>query len=383
MLELLDGVAELDGEMLFVTDEERFREETIVDISAAANSEDSALSEAASWLVWTASQSLGSGVGSLKGAYDTMGRSDSSGSRGIVACFEIPLSIAPTVARAVFSAADALDAGTICFSPRLDWASGSTSQRRSFLTNVLTAAIQKRWTLPVFFEAGPFVAHDETPRNHLDTLAASIDDGFRGISMVAKNTLDPCALRENAARRSEKLIELGNFARQHEPQVQPLSLTAAVELSEDLSRESLSSCAAQLGAASAKIGLSKFRLPKVDDALASTQASNALYTISLLADQLRAGNRIAGASVGGGAWLDDSLSFELLDCKTVEARLGTWLDTTIRAVSNSDNGASTFENAIEDRVRKLLDRLEQRGTRDFVRKHAIPMPAPRPKPATL
>ncbi len=375
---ILVDVAELDGPTLLVMDEERFRDETIAKLSVAAESEDGALAEAASWLVWTASQSLGSGVGSLKGVYDSMGRDEIS--RTAVACFEIRLSMVRPVARAVFAAADALDAGTICFSPRLDWTSISAFERRAFVTRVLTAAIQKRWTLPVFFTAGPFSAHGFADQGQLEAVAASLADGFCDICLVPENSLKECPERDGASR-SRSLIELARFIRAHQPEDQPVSLTAAAWLTGGWSRESLSSCAAHLGALNAKFGLSKFQLPHLDDALTSARASDALEGISQLAELLRTANRIAGASVGGAAWLNDALALELLDCKTVEARLGTWLDAKVAL--NEDDARATFEASLEDRVRKLLDRLEERGTRDFVRKHAIPMPSPRPRPTTL
>src|SRR5712692_2666208 len=139
LLSALAGLAHLDGDRLTIDDEQGFRDRGIRDLAwTAAFATDPGATEAAQWLVWEASQTLGALSASIQDLY--MARA-----QGEVGGFTVPaINIrAQTfdMARTVFLAAEAGDVGAVILELARSEQTYTFQRPIDYATSVLAGAI--------------------------------------------------------------------------------------------------------------------------------------------------------------------------------------------------------------------------------------------------
>ncbi|MDQ3493601.1 MAG: aldolase, partial [Chloroflexota bacterium] len=150
LLDLLSGIARLDGDRLAMEDEGAFRGGGIRDLAWSATfSEDPVTVEAARWIIWEASQSLGSPSASIHELYMARGRGEVSG-------FTVPaVNLRAQVfdmAAAMCRAAQAIDSGTIVFELARSEQEYTFQRPGEYITSVLAGCISASWQGPVFVQ---------------------------------------------------------------------------------------------------------------------------------------------------------------------------------------------------------------------------------------
>ncbi len=150
LLEILAGSAHIDGDRVVVEDESAFRDDGIRALAwTAAFSDDEATTAAAQWLIWEASQTLGSRSASIQGLYDARARGEVSG-------FTVPaINIrAQTfdMARTIYEAAAAADVGAVILELARSEQTYTFQRPIDYATSVLAGAIAAGWQGPVFIQ---------------------------------------------------------------------------------------------------------------------------------------------------------------------------------------------------------------------------------------
>ncbi len=215
LLARLDGVIAIDGDRLVVEDEARLRGDGIADLAwTAAFSEDEATVEAARWIVWEASQSVGARSASIHELY--MARA-----RGEVHGFTVPaINIrAQTfdMARTVYAAAEASDAGAVILELARSEQTYTYQRPIDYATSVLAGAIAAGWRGPVFiqgdhyqFNAKKYAADPEATTEEIRRACRlAIDAGYRNIDIDSSTLVDLSRAsideqqRENYVRAAE------------------------------------------------------------------------------------------------------------------------------------------------------------------------------------
>ena len=215
LLGLLDGIVRIEGERLAVVDEASFRGKGIRDaVWSATFSEDAATVEAARWIVWEASQSLGARSASIQGLYDARARGEVSG-------FTVPAinlrAQTFDMARTVFETAIAKGAGPVILELARSEQTYTYQRVAEYATSVLAGAIAAGWAGPVFIQgdhyqfnarkhaADPEAMTEEIRKACRDAIAA----GYRNIDIdsstlvdLSKPTVD-AQQHENYARAAE------------------------------------------------------------------------------------------------------------------------------------------------------------------------------------
>jgi fructose/tagatose bisphosphate aldolase len=225
LLQLLSGIAHVDGDALVIDDESAFRDRGIRDtVWSATFSEDPATVEAARWIVWEASQSLGAPSGSIHDLYMARGRGEVRG-------FTVPaINIRSQVfdmAAAICRAADSIDNGLVIFELARSEQEYTYQRPGEYITSVLAGCVAAGWQGPVFvqgdhyqFNAKKYAADPDGTTAVLkkavtDALAVgygNIDIDSSTLVDLSKPTVDE-QQRENYRRAAE----LAALIRQLEP----------------------------------------------------------------------------------------------------------------------------------------------------------------------
>jgi len=152
----LDGIARIQGSRLVVDDEARLRSELIDRlVDDAVFNPDEALRDAARWLIWSASQSLGCGSASIHELYMARGRGEFSATKFTVPAINVRAS-AYLVARQAFSAALERDAGAVIFEIAKSEMAYTDQRPAEYTAVILAAAIRSGWVGPVFLQGDHF-----------------------------------------------------------------------------------------------------------------------------------------------------------------------------------------------------------------------------------
>jgi fructose/tagatose bisphosphate aldolase len=215
----LDGVVSIDDGSLVVIDEARLRADGIRDLAwTAAFADDEGAVEAARWIVWEASQALGTRSASIQGLYAARGRGEISG-------FTVPaINIrAQTfdMARIVYETASAKDVGAVILELARSEQTYTWQRPIDYSTAVLAGAIAAGWRGPVFiqgdhyqFNAKKYAADPEAMTEEIRRACRlAIDAGYRNIDIDASTLVDlsqPTADAEQAVNyvRSAELTAL-------------------------------------------------------------------------------------------------------------------------------------------------------------------------------
>ena len=196
LLARLDGIAHLDGDSLVVDDESRFRSEGIYDLAwTAAFTSDDPTAEAARWIVWEASQSLGARSASIQELYMARGRGEVSG-------FTVPAinlrAQTFDMARTIFETAAKADVGAVIFELARSEQTYTYQRPMDYATSVLAGAIAAGWKAPVFiqgdhyqFNAKKYAADPEAMTEEIRRACRlAIDAGYRNIDIDSSTLVD-------------------------------------------------------------------------------------------------------------------------------------------------------------------------------------------------
>ena len=150
LLGLIEGTARLEGGRLRVTDEAAFRARTVYDLAWTQTfSTDAAMVEAARWLIWEASQELGSPSASIHELY-------AARSRGEVSGFTVPAinlrAQTFDMARTIFAAAKAKEVGPVILELARSEQTYTYQRVFEYAPNILAGAIAAGWRGPVFIQ---------------------------------------------------------------------------------------------------------------------------------------------------------------------------------------------------------------------------------------
>jgi fructose/tagatose bisphosphate aldolase len=196
LLTTIHGAAHLDGDLLVIDDEARFRGPAIRDLAwTAAFSDDEATTAAAQWLVWEASQALGAPSASIHDLYGARARGEVHG-------FTVPaINLRAQVfdmARTVFEAAAAADVGAVILELARSEQTYTFQRPIDYSTAVLAGAIAAGWRSPVFiqgdhyqFNAKKYAADPEAMTEEIRRACRlAIEAGYRNIDIDSSTLVD-------------------------------------------------------------------------------------------------------------------------------------------------------------------------------------------------
>ncbi len=223
--DLLAGVCALDGGRLSIEDETALRGRGISDLAWSATfSEDADTVEAARWLIWEASQALGSPSATIHELYMARGRREVSG-------FTVPAVNLRTqvfdMAAAMCRAAQALDAGAIVFELARSEQEYTFQRPGEFITSVLAGCISASWHGPVFvqgdhyqFNAKKYAADPEGTTGAIRRLTSdALRVGYGNIDIDSSTLVDLSfpTVDEQQGENYRRAAEIAALIRDEEP----------------------------------------------------------------------------------------------------------------------------------------------------------------------
>jgi fructose/tagatose bisphosphate aldolase len=224
LLTLLSGIARVEGERLVIEDEAAFRSSGIRDVVWSATfGDDEATVEAARWVVWEASQELGSPSASIHELY--MARS-----RGAYSGFTVPAINLRTqvfdMAAAACRAAAAVDAGTVIFELARSEQEYTYQRPGEYIASVLAGCIAAGWRGPVFvqgdhyqFNAAKYRADPEAVTETLRKATVNaLSVGYGNIDIDSSTLVDLSqpTLDEQQKVNYTRAAELSALIREHQ-----------------------------------------------------------------------------------------------------------------------------------------------------------------------
>jgi fructose-bisphosphate aldolase class II len=152
----LDGIARIDGDRLQIVEAARFRDEVLDELVVeAVFNPDEQLREACRWVIWSASQALGSGSASIHELYMARGRGEIDPTAFTVPAINVRAA-AYLTARQAFAAAIERDAGLVVFEIAKSEMAYTEQRPGEYTAVILAAAIRERWPGPVFVQGDHF-----------------------------------------------------------------------------------------------------------------------------------------------------------------------------------------------------------------------------------
>jgi fructose/tagatose bisphosphate aldolase len=152
----LDGIAHVQGSRLLVDDAARLRGAVIDQVvDDAVFNPDEAVRDAARWLIWSASQSLGCGSASIHELYMARGRGEFEATKFTVPAINVRAA-AYLIARQAFAAALERDAGAVIFEIAKSEMAYTDQRPAEYAAVILAAAIRSGWVGPVFLQGDHF-----------------------------------------------------------------------------------------------------------------------------------------------------------------------------------------------------------------------------------
>jgi fructose/tagatose bisphosphate aldolase len=232
LLRALTGIARVEGERLVIDDERAFRDGAIRAIAWTATfSDDAATVEVARWLVWEASQLLGSPSASIHDLYMARGR-------GQIGGFTVPAINLRTqvmdMSAAICRAAQRIDCGTVIMELARSEQEYTFQRPGEYLTNVLAGAIASGWRGPVFvqgdhyqFNAKKYAADPEATTEAIRRLTReALAVGYGNIDIDSSTLVDLSLPDVDAQQRTnyERAAEITALIRENEPAGQTTSV---------------------------------------------------------------------------------------------------------------------------------------------------------------
>jgi fructose/tagatose bisphosphate aldolase len=223
----LDGVARIEGDGLEVGDGARLRGELMDELAReAVFNPDPAQRDAARWLIWSASQALGSGSASIHELYMARGRGEFDPTRFTVPAINVRAS-AYLTARQAFAAAMERDVGAVIFEIAKSEMAYTDQRPAEYTAVILAAAMREGWPGPVFlqgdhfqFNATKWAADPDGEMAGLrDLTREAIEAGFLNIDIDSSTLVDlsrPTVPQQQAVNASNT-AELTRLIRELQP----------------------------------------------------------------------------------------------------------------------------------------------------------------------
>jgi fructose/tagatose bisphosphate aldolase len=343
LISYLDGIAHVDGDRLAIDDVAAFRAAGIKDVVWSATfSEDEATVEAARWIVWEASQELGSPSASIHDLYMARSRDEYSG------WTEPAINLRTQVfdmAAAGCRAAMELGAGSPIWELARSEQAYTYQRPAEYITSVLAGCIHAGWQGPVFVQgdhyqwnAKNYAADPEkvTGALHEATLSA-MSAGYGNIDIDSSTLVDLSfeSLDEQQQANYTRAAELAALIREKEELV--VSVGGEIgEVGKDNSspaelRAYLDGFNKEFGARAGAdaIGLSKVSVqtgtshggtPTADGSVAKVKLDfEVLRELGIVAREYG----LAGAVQHGASTLPDDLFHRFPEVETAEIHLAT------------------------------------------------------------
>ena len=224
----LAGVATITDDGLEVSDERRFREEVVDGLAfEAVFAEDSAVRDAARWVIWSASQALGCGSASIHDLYRARGRGEVDATRFTVPAINVRAATYLT-ARQAFAAALERDAATVIFEIAKSEMAYTDQRPGEYAAVVLAAALREGWRTPVFLQGDHFQfnatkwAADPGPELEgiKDLTREAVGAGFLNIDIDSSTLVDLSqpTVEEQQRVNAENTAELTRLVRSLQPE---------------------------------------------------------------------------------------------------------------------------------------------------------------------
>jgi fructose/tagatose bisphosphate aldolase len=225
LLELLSGIASVDGDTLTITDEPAFRDRGIRDVVWSATfSDDADVVEAARWIVWEASQQLDARSASIHELYMARGRGEVNG-------FTVPaINIRTQVfdmARVICNAAQSLDNGLVIFELARSEQEYTYQRPAEYITSVLAGCIAANWHGPVFIQGDHYQFNAKKyaadPEQTTEALRKAVRDalavGYGNIDIDSSTLVDLSlgTVDEQQRENYRRAAELSAIIRENEP----------------------------------------------------------------------------------------------------------------------------------------------------------------------
>jgi len=226
LMRSLDRFAHASDEGLVIDDEAGFRAEGVrTAVWSATFSSDPGVVEVARWVIWEASQLLGSPSSSIHDLY--MARA-----RGEVGGFTVPAVNLRTqvfdMAAAMCRAAQSIDAGTVIFELARSEQEYTFQRPGEYITSVLAGCVHAGWRGPVFvqgdhyqFNAAKYAADSETTTEAIRKATRdAVGVGYGNIDIDSSTLVDLAlpTVEEQQRVNYERAGEISALIREVEPE---------------------------------------------------------------------------------------------------------------------------------------------------------------------
>jgi len=196
LMAALDGIARIENGRLVIEDEQSFRNEGVrATVWSATFSTERDVIDAARWIIWEASQTLGARSASIHDLYMARGRGEIHG-------FTVPAVNLRTqvfdMAIAMCHAAEPTDVGTMIFELARSEQEYTFQRPGEYITGVLAGCIAANWQGPVFvqgdhyqFNAAKYKADPESTAEGIRKLTReAIAVGYGNIDIDSSTLVD-------------------------------------------------------------------------------------------------------------------------------------------------------------------------------------------------
>jgi fructose/tagatose bisphosphate aldolase len=345
LLELLAGIARVDGERLVIEDETAFRDRGIRDVVWTATfSEDETSVEAARWIVWEASQQLDARSASIHDLYLARGRGEVHG-------FTVPAINLRTqvfdMAFTICRSAQKLDVGTVIFELARSEQEYTFQRPGEYITSVLAGCIAAGWHGPVFVQGDHYQFNTKKyavdPEGVTQTLRKATSDsvgvGYGNIDIDSSTLVDLSRPTVDDQQRAnyQRAAELSALIREVEPDDLTISIGGEIgEVGKENSNEAelrayldgyrreltarAGAGAIGLSKVSVQTGTSHGGVPLPDGGVAEVKLDfGTLERLSVVAREYG----LAGAVQHGASTLPDELFHHFPKVETAEIHLAT------------------------------------------------------------
>ncbi len=224
--------AHVDAGALVIDDEAAFRSDGVKSaVWSATFSDDQRVIEVARWVIWEASQALGSPSASINDLYMARGRGEVSG-------FTVPAMNLRTqvfdMVGAMCRAADELDNGTLIFELARSEQEYTFQRPAEYITSVLAGCIHAGWRGPVFvqgdhyqFNAAKYAADPEGTTDAIKKATRdAIGVGYGNIDIDSSTLVDLAQATVDDQQRTnyERAAEVSAVIREVQPADMPISI---------------------------------------------------------------------------------------------------------------------------------------------------------------
>jgi fructose-bisphosphate aldolase, class II len=227
LLTRLQGIGRMVGDRLAIDDPARFREELLDGlVFDAVFNTDEAGRDASRWVIWSASQEIGSGSASIHELYMARGRGELGSAQFTVPAINAR-AVAYLTARQAFAAAMERDAGALIFEIAKSEMAYTDQRPAEYSAVILAAAMREGWRGPVFvqgdhfqFNAAKWLADPTGEMAGIkDLTREAIAAGFLNIDIDSSTLVDLSkpTVAEQQAVNAANTVELTQLIRWLEP----------------------------------------------------------------------------------------------------------------------------------------------------------------------